>query len=111
MELKNWFLEVARFLTSLTTRGIIILLFSIIIGAAAYRLRELETEIKQQNVDCNNIINRYNGIIDALEAQVEDCNNKRIDDSQESNKYWREKVGKLENEVSAHYKEIRQKRR
>lgn len=111
MELKNWFLEVAKFLTSLTTRGIIILLFSIIIGAAAYRLRELESEIRQQDVDYNTNISRYNRIIDTLEAQVKDCNKKRIDDSQESNKYWREKVDRLEKEVSSSYKEIRQNRR
>lgn len=111
MEIKNWILEVAKFLTSLTTRGIIILLFSIIIGASAYRLRELESEIKQQDIDHNNNTIRYNRIIDTLEAQVKDCNKKRIDDSQESNKYWREKVDKLEKEVSDSYKEIRQNRR
>lgn len=111
MEIKNWLLEVAKFLTSLTTRGIIILLFSIIIGAAAYRLRELESEIRQQDVDYNNNISRYNRVIDTLEAQVKDCNKKRIDDVQESNKYWREKVDKLEGEVSDSYKEIRKNRR
>ncbi len=111
MELKNWFLEVAKFLTSLTSRGIIILLFSIIIGASAYRIRELEAEIKQQDVDNNSDILRYHRIVDALEAQVKDCNTKRMEDSQESNKYWREKVDKLENEVSASYQEIKQNRK
>jgi len=111
MELKNWILEVARFLTSLSSRGIIILLFSIIIGASAYRIRELEAEIKQQDVDCNNIVDRHNRIVDTLEAQIKDCNTKRIEDSQESNKYWREKVDKLEGEVSASYKEIKSKNR
>jgi len=111
MEIKNWLLDVARFLTSLSSRGIIILLFSIIIGASAYRIGELESEIKQQDVDSNTRDSRYNLIIDNLEAQVKDCNTKRMDDSQESNKYWREKVDKLEKEVSDSYKEIKQNRR
>lgn len=107
MDLKSWILDFARFLTSLSSRGIIILLFSIIMLLTAYRIRELQEEIKQQDVDYNNTSGRYNRIIDTLEAQIKDCNKKRMDDSQESNKYWREKVDKLEEEVSNSYREIK----
>lgn len=107
MDIKSW-VDAGKFVTSLTSRGIIILLCCIIIGTAAYRINKLEEEIKQKDVDNNDDIGRLSNIILNLEKRVEDCNQGRIQDSQEGNKYWRDRVDKLEEEASKNYREIRQ---
>lgn len=107
MGIKEW-VDAGKFVTSLTSRGIIILLCCIILGFAAYDKYQLEEKIKQNDLEYNSDIGRLNNIVSNLEKRIEDCNQGRIQDSQEGNKYWRDRVDKLEEEASKNYREIRQ---
>lgn len=101
-------IELGKFLASLSTRGIIILLLSIIIGASGYRIRTLEEEIKIKDVRDVDNNTRHSNIVGNLERQIEACNQERLREANESQKYWREKFDKMEEKSLQTFKKVKE---
>lgn len=102
------FLDVGKFLSSLTSRGIIIILASIIIGASIYRITQLQNEILKKDAYINDLSDRYNNNISYLEKQIESCNDERLREANENQKYFRDRYDKIEERSLQTYKRVKE---
>lgn len=102
------FLDVGKFLTALTSRGIIILLLSIIIGTCAYRIIQMQNEINKKDAYIDSLGRRYSDNISYLEKQVEECNKERLREANENQKYFRDRYDKIEERSLQTYKTVKE---
>ncbi len=102
-------LEGARFIVELSSRKVALLLLALLLGTAGWIIYELREENKSLHVTIIRNNSRDSTNTAYLQKQISECNSSRINDAEESSKYWREKVDELQAEVRRNYETIKKR--
>lgn len=100
-------LNFIKWLTAQTKDKILFVILSIVIAGLCYENHRLNGE--NAGLHNNNIIDnrRTDSIRAADEKRIQDCNDKRQEDLVKANKYWEQRVEKLEDRLYGNHKSIK----
>lgn len=105
-----WF-KVSQWFVRLKKDKALLAVMSVFIGLIVfenYRLREDNQRLTDNH---SNREHRTDSILDIANKRLQECNDKRQSDLEEANKYWSDKVEKLEDRLYEDFKTIKQIRR
>lgn len=110
MALLNLLFQVYQWIVALDSKKIVIFLFSLVITILL--MENYNLRINNDRLDSRTVVtsNRNDSIKSILEARLQDCNDKRIQDLEKSNLYWSKKVESLESRLYDDFKATKERK-
>jgi hypothetical protein len=103
----NSLMEYLKFFILLTTKQIITALVVIVIGSQAFINYKLSNKVDKLDGIIINNDNRYNTNINILHNKIAEQEREKFRITEEAQKYFRERVEKLEEESRENYREVK----
>lgn len=106
MFLTELWIKFVQWLTSLSAQKLLLVAGVAIVSYLLYENNQLKEENGKISGSLTFSYNRSDSIISVLNSRIQQCNDERTREMQESNAYWKEKFEKLEERLYKEHQRI-----
>lgn len=118
MAMADLWVKVTQWLTTLDSKKLVIFLLSAIVTIILYDqylLREDNKHLKQENGRLNSVIttgrDRSDSLVSVANRRVQECTEARMQDIQNTTKYWQQRFENLEQRLHEEYRTVKKSKR